>query len=242
MRISGRMPTELRKISVELNPLRHAEGSAVIRWGDTWVMCAATVEERVPAWLGDKGQGWVTAEYALLPRSTSTRVSRTQGSRGAEIQRLVGRALRGIVDLPKLGRRTITVDCDVLQADGGTRVASITGGYCALAMALHYLWQEGKLPEKPLRDLVAGISLGIVDGMVMVDLEAAEDTRAEMDLNVVATGAGRLVEVQGTAEGKPLTRLEFDGLLDAGLTAAADVIACQQQALGAFLPDALLPR
>lgn len=241
MRTSGRADNELRPITIELNPLKSAEGSAVIRWGDNWILCAASVEDRVPLWLENQNKGWVTAEYALLPRSTSTRTSRGGGGRGTEIQRLIGRALRSVVDLTAIGRRTVTIDCDVLQADGGTRVAAITGGYCALTLALHYLWQSGELPTIPLRDYLAGISLGMVDGMTLIDLDAGEDSQAAMDFNLVATGRGQVVEIQGTAEGRPLDRQVIDSLLDLGLESVTKVIEIQRKSLKGLGLDDWIP-
>ena len=214
VRPSGRRPDELRPVTFTLGPLKWAEGSCRIRVGDTEVLCAATIEDRVPPHLRGKGTGWVTAEYAMLPRATAERTQREAtagrgGGRTHEIQRLVGRSLRGVVDLSRLGERTITVDCDVLQADGGTRTASITGGYVALAAALLTYGMERLLVGK-----VAAVSVGTVNGVNLLDLDYAEDHVAQVDFNVVATDGGRYVELQGTAEGRAFSREELDGLLD----------------------------
>ncbi len=210
----GRLPTDLRPVSVELGLQKWAEGSCLIKLGGTHVLCAATIEDRVPPFLRGKGTGWVTAEYSMLPRATSDRTPREAaqgriGGRTHEIQRLVGRSLRGVVDMSKLGERTVTIDCDVLQADGGTRTASITGGYIALAMALTRFGLE-----RHLRGHVAAVSVGIVDGRPVLDLDYAEDSHAEVDFNVVGTDAGTYVELQGTAEGTPFSRAGVDALLD----------------------------
>jgi ribonuclease PH len=214
VRPSGRRPDELRAISLTLGTQKWAEGSCVIRVGDTQVLCAATIEDRVPPHLRGKGTGWVTAEYAMLPRATAERTQREStagrvGGRTHEIQRLIGRSLRGVVDLARLGERTITVDCDVLQADGGTRTASITGGYVALAAALITFGMDRLLVGK-----VAAVSVGTVNGANVLDLDYAEDHVAQVDFNVVGTDAGRYVELQGTAEGKAFSREELDVLLD----------------------------
>jgi len=219
-RADGRRPGDLRPISMTLGVLKWAEGSCRIRVGDTDVLCAATIGDRVPPHLRGKGVGWVTAEYSMLPRATAERSEREStrgrvGGRTHEIQRLIGRSLRGVVDMTKLGERTITVDCDVIQADGGTRCASITGGYVALAAALIGAGMERLLVAK-----VAAVSVGIIDGIPMLDLDYPEDSRAEVDANVVGTDAGTYVEVQGTAEGRPFDRGQLDallGLADAGL-------------------------
>jgi ribonuclease PH len=214
VRADGRRPDELRPVTLTLGVLKWAEGSCRIRVGDTEVLCAATIEDRVPPHLRGKGTGWVTAEYAMLPRSTAERSQRESskgriGGRTHEIQRLVGRSLRGVVDLAKLGERTVTVDCDVLQADGGTRTASITGGYVALAAALVTFGMERLLLGR-----IAAVSVGIVDGTPLLDLDYPEDSRADVDFNVVGTDAGSYVEVQGTAEGEPFDRAAMNGLLD----------------------------
>ncbi|HEX9371983.1 MAG TPA: ribonuclease PH [Roseiflexaceae bacterium] len=216
-RNDGRAPTELRPLKITLDAFGFAEGVALIEMGKTRVLCAASVEESVPPWLRGRQQGWVTGEYALLPRSTTTRTRRERNGasgRTQEIQRLIGRALRVAVDLRLLGERTITVDCDVLQADGGTRTASITGGYVALALAIHRLCERGALSHSPLVTLVAAISAGYVGGAALLDLDYSEDSVADLDCNVVQTGDGGIVEVQCTAEGRPISRGELDGLLD----------------------------
>ena len=214
VRADGRAPDQLRPVTLTLGVLKWAEGSCRIRVGDTEVLCAATVEDRVPPHLRGKGTGWVTAEYSMLPRATAERSQREStkgriGGRTHEIQRLVGRSLRGVVDLAKLGERTVTVDCDVLQADGGTRTASITGGYVALAAALITYGME-----RTLLGRIAAVSVGIVDGIPLLDLDYPEDSRADVDFNVVGTDAGTYVEVQGTAEGDPFDRAAMNGLLD----------------------------
>jgi ribonuclease PH len=214
VRADGRRPGDLRPVTLTLGVLKWAEGSCRIREGDTEVLCAATIGDRVPPHLRGKGAGWVTAEYAMLPRSTAERSERESvkgrlGGRTHEIQRLIGRSLRGVVDLARMGERTVTVDCDVLQADGGTRCASITGGYVALAAAL-----IGAGFERLLVGKVAAISVGLIEGIPMLDLDYSEDSRAEVDFNVVGTDAGTYVELQGTAEGKPFDRARVDTLLD----------------------------
>jgi ribonuclease PH len=227
----GRLPGELRPVTVELGPQKWAEGSCLIRLGGTHVLCAATIEDRVPPHLRGKGTGWVTAEYSMLPRATADRTPREAavgriGGRTHEIQRLVGRSLRGVVDLSKLGERTVTVDCDVLQADGGTRTASITGGYIALAVALTRFGME-----RHLRGHVAAVSVGIVDGRPVLDLDYAEDSHADVDFNVVGTDAGTYVEVQGTAEGAPFGRDGVDALLDLADAGLAQLFEAQARAI-----------
>jgi ribonuclease PH len=231
LRPSGRGLADLRPVSFTLGVQKWAEGSCRIRLGDTEVLCAATIEDRVPPHLRGKGSGWVTAEYAMLPRSTAERTQREAtagriGGRTHEIQRLVGRSLRGVVDLARLGERTVTVDCDVLQADGGTRTASITGGYVALAAALIAYGMERLLVGK-----VAAVSVGMVDGLTVLDLDYEEDRRAEVDFNVVGTDAGTFVEVQGTAEGKAFSRGDLDGLLDLAATGLDRLFAAQAAVL-----------
>jgi len=213
-RSDGRDPRELRPISFELGVQKWAEGSCIVHFGDTRVLCAATIADRVPPHLRGKGTGWVTAEYSMLPRATAERSDRESakgriGGRTHEIQRLIGRSLRGVVDLTRLGERTITVDCDVLQADGGTRTASITGGYVALAAALITYGMDRHLVAK-----VAAVSVGVVNGLTYLDLDYSEDSKAEVDLNVVGTDAGAYIEIQGTAEGKPFDRAAANGMLD----------------------------
>jgi ribonuclease PH len=217
-RTDGRTADELRPVRITPGYLPYAEGSALIEMGETRVICSASVEERVPPFLRNRGQGWVTAEYAMLPRATLQRTSRETGRGGPsgrthEIQRLIGRSLRAIVNTQLLGERTITLDCDVLQADGGTRTASITGAYVAFALACRRLLRSNKIQRSPLTGEVAAISVGIVDGTPLLDLKYDEDSRAEVDMNVVCTGDGRFIEVQGTAEGSPFTREEMDQLL-----------------------------
>jgi ribonuclease PH len=230
-RADGRLPDELRPVSVELGIQKWAEGSCLIRLGGTHVLCAASVEDRVPPHLRGKGSGWVTAEYSMLPRSTAERTTREAavgrvGGRTHEIQRLIGRSLRGIVDLSKLGERTVTVDCDVLQADGGTRTASITGGYIALAVALTRYGME-----RHLRGHIAAVSVGIVDGRPVLDLDYAEDSHAEVDFNVVGTDAATFVELQGTAEGKPFDRASVNALLDLADRGLAQLFEAQARAI-----------
>jgi ribonuclease PH len=215
-RRDGRSPGDLRPVRITRNYVRHAEGAVLVEVGDTRVICTASVEERVPPFLRGMGQGWVTAEYGMLPRATSTRTPREAnrtGGRTHEIQRLVGRSLRAVVELTKLGERTITVDCDVLQADGGTRTAAITGGFLALADSLRQLQASGKLLQEPLRDRVAATSVGMIAGTPMLDLDYSEDSTAEVDMNVVMTGGGRFVEVQGTAEQTPFDLPQLEALL-----------------------------
>lgn len=228
------MSRELRPLSVDLHAAPVAEGSCILSAGRTRVLCTATVEEGVPSWKERAGGGWVTAEYSMLPRATHRRTSRERtGPRGRtqEIQRLIGRSLRSVMDLDALGPRTITVDCDVLQADGGTRTASITGGYLALALACRGLVGDGAVIRNPLREAVAAVSVGLIDGAHHLDLDYALDVRADVDMNVVATESGRLVEVQGTAEGLPFTRSDLDELLDLALGGIERILAFQREAL-----------
>ena len=231
VRADGRGPSDLRPVTLTLGVLKWAEGSCRIRVGDTEVLCAATIVDRVPPHLRGKGTGWVTAEYAMLPRATSERTDRESvkgriGGRTHEIQRLIGRSLRGVVDLSRLGERTITVDCDVLQADGGTRTASITGGYVALAAALITYGMERHLVGK-----VAAVSVGLVNGLPYLDLDYSEDSRADVDFNVVGTDAGAYVELQGTAEGKPFDRAAADRLLDLADAGLATLFEAQAAVL-----------
>jgi ribonuclease PH len=230
MRPDGRRPDELRPLSITPDWLKDPAGSALIRAGDTWVICTASVEEKVPPFLKDSGRGWVTGEYGMLPGSTNTRSGRQQGGRGKEIERLIGRALRASIDLTKLGSRTITIDCDVLQADGGTRTAAITGGYVALALACRRLQAKGLLPTWPLLHEVAAVSVGIVDGEARLDLPYVEDSAAEVDMNVVMAGE-KLVEVQGTAEHGTFDRKQLDALMDLAGAGIAQLIAAQRRAL-----------
>jgi ribonuclease PH len=238
MRPSKRKPDELRAVTIRRGYTRHAEGSVLVEFGDTHVLCTASVEEKVPPFLRDRGQGWVTAEYGMLPRSTHTRMDREaargkQSGRTLEIQRLIGRSLRAVTDLERLGERTITVDCDVIQADGGTRTAAITGGCVALHDALATLVQRGVVSTHPARDFVAAVSVGLYEGVPVLDLDYVEDSGCDTDMNVVMTGAGGFVEVQGTAEGAPFTRAQLDTLLELARRGIADLVAKQKQALGA---------
>ncbi|HEY8988973.1 MAG TPA: ribonuclease PH [Candidatus Limnocylindrales bacterium] len=231
VRADGRLATQLRPISFTLGVQKWAEGSCIVRFGDTQVLCAATIADRVPPHLRGKGTGWVTAEYSMLPRATAERTDRESvkgklGGRTHEIQRLIGRSLRDAVDLTKLGERTITVDCDVLQADGGTRTASITGGYVALAAAMITYGMDRHLVAK-----VSAISVGLVDGASLLDLDYSEDSRADVDFNVVGTDAGTYVEVQGTAEGKPFDRAAMDGLMDLASSGLEQLFAAQTEIL-----------
>jgi len=215
-RFDGRGPETLRPVKITRHFMKHAEGSVLIEWGDTRVICTASVEERVPPFLRNTGKGWVTAEYSMLPRSTHTRTSRDTGrgnGRTFEIQRLIGRSLRSVIDLSDFGERTIWVDCDVIQADGGTRTASITGAYVAIMDAFRRLVKDGVIEKIPLRDSVAAISVGKVDEKVVLDLNYSEDSRAQVDMNVVMTGSGMFVEVQGTGEEAVFTKQEMDDML-----------------------------
>jgi len=237
MRSHGRGPRDLRPVILEPGVSRHAEGSCLARFGDTQVLCTASVEDRVPPHVFGTGAGWVTAEYGMLPRSTHERMAREaargkQGGRTLEIQRLVGRALRAAIDLRALGPRTLTLDCDVLQADGGTRTAAITGAYVAMALAARGLVRAKKIAADPVRRSVAAVSVGIVGGEVRLDLDYDEDSTAEVDMNVVATGEGALVEVQGTAEGKPFPRADLDRMLDVALEGIGRLKALQEAAIG----------
>lgn len=218
-RDGGRANDQLRPITLTVDYLKRAEGSVLVEFGDTRVLCVATIEDRVPSFLEGRGQGWVTAEYAMLPRAGHTRSQRESvagkiGGRTHEIQRLIGRSLRAAVDLRALGERTVALDCDVIQADGGTRTASITGAWIALRRATHLLMKQGVLKGDPMRRMVAAISVGVVKGEALLDLDYGEDSHAEVDANVVMTDAGEFIEVQGTAEGKPFSRARLDELLD----------------------------
>ena len=236
MRPSGRTPDQLRKISLTRQFTKHAEGSVLVEFGDTKVICTASIEDGVPKFLKGSGQGWITAEYGMLPRSTGTRMRREaasgrQGGRTMEIQRLIGRSLRSVLDMDALGERTITIDCDVIQADGGTRTASITGGYVALAEAIAHLKKQGVIKRDPLRHYIASVSVGIYRGVPILDLDYAEDSNAETDMNVVMNDGGAFVEVQGTAEGHAFHRHELDAMLDLAATGVKQLIAYQRQAL-----------
>ena len=233
-RRDSRRPDELRSLAINIGAAPYAEGSALIVCGDTRVLCAASVEESVPGWLRGQGRGWVSSEYALLPRATLTRNRRERngaGGRTHEIQRLIGRALRAAVDLPALGERLITIDCDVLQADGGTRTAAITGGYVALALACRRLVEQGTLARSPLVRGVAAVSAGVVRGELLLDLDYDEDSGADMDCNLVMTDAGEIVEIQGTAEGEPVPRARLDALLDLAAGGITQLLAAQRAAL-----------
>ena len=234
-RSNGRGPDEPRAISLEVGVAPYAEGSCLIATGDTRVLCTASVAEGVPAWRERSGAGWVTAEYGMLPRATHTRAGRErQGPRGRtqEIQRLIGRSLRSVTDMRVLGQRTVTVDCDVLQADGGTRTASITGACVALGAAAAWMLREGLVVRSPLRERVAAISVGIVDGEPRLDLDYREDSAAQVDMNVVGTASGGLVEVQGTAEGDPFRRDDLDALVDLAIAGLDILLTAQARALG----------
>jgi len=239
VRKDDRADDALRQISLEPGPAPYAEGSCLVAFGDTRVLCAASIEEGVPRWKREEDGGWVTAEYSMLPRATHTRGARErQGARGRtqEIQRLIGRALRSVTDLNALGPRTVIIDCDVLQADGGTRTAAVSGGCVALALACGHLIDRGLLERSPLTGLVAAASVGIVGGRPLLDLDYSEDSTAQVDLNVVATGEGQLVEVQGTAEGHPFSREELDRLMDLALGGVAMLSRQQRALLGGLAP------
>ena len=244
-RADGRQPDELSPIAITRHYLKYAEGSVLIELGDTKVVCAASIDERVPQWMRGSGKGWITAEYGMLPRSTHDRSPREVGrpsGRVQEIQRLVGRSLRAAVDLDKLGERTIWIDCDVIQADGGTRTAAITGSFVALVDALHVLRKTGALGWWPLREFLAATSAGIVEGETVLDLNFQEDSRARVDMNVVMTESGRIVEVQGTAEGLPFTREEMQQMLNLAERGIRRLIARQREALSDVLTALPLPR
>ena len=237
MRPSGRKTDQMRKVSFERNISKHAEGSCLVKFGDTHVLVTASLEDKTPPWLRNSGKGWVTAEYGMLPRATGDRMKREaasgkQGGRTQEIQRLIGRSLRAVVDLEALGERQITVDCDVIQADGGTRTASITGAWIALHDCLKWMEARSMIKvEKVLKDHVAAISCGIFAAQSVIDLDYLEDSAAETDANFVMTGSGGIVEIQGTAEGKPFTEEEFTGLLALARAGIADLVDLQKQAV-----------
>ncbi|MCC6765185.1 MAG: ribonuclease PH [Deltaproteobacteria bacterium] len=235
-RPDGRRARELRPVEITPNYLRHAEGSALIAFGATRVLCAASVQEGVPQWMRNSGRGWVTAEYGMLPRSTHTRSDREAargkiGGRTQEIQRLIGRSLRAVIDMAALGERTIWIDCDVIEADGGTRTAAITGAYVALALAVRKLQKAGLLEASPLLDHVAAVSVGIVDKRLCLDLAYEEDSKAEVDMNVVMTGKGRFIEVQGTAEGKPFTATQLEAMTALATEGVGTLVALQKKVL-----------
>lgn len=244
MRINGREAHARRPMNLTVNVNKYAEGSVYIEVGDTKVMCTATVEEKVPMFMKGQGKGWVTAEYSMLPRATQTRNQRESAKgklsgRTMEIQRLIGRALRSVVDLQALGERSITIDCDVLQADGGTRTTSITGAFVALAIAISKIAQKHSLPVFPITDYLASVSVGIVGGETLLDLNYEEDSKAKVDMNVVMTGRGQFVEIQGTGEESPFSREELDRMLQLAESGIREMIAQQQEALG---PIALMIR
>ena len=235
-RAGGRAPDELRTLQIIPNTMPFAEGSASIRLGDTHVLCAATVDERVPSWMRGQGKGWVTAEYSMLPRSTKERTPREaiggkQGGRTVEIQRLIGRSLRAGVDMKALGERQVIIDCDVVRADGGTRCAAITGGYVALAIALDKLRKQGRLSRNPLSAAIAAVSVGMVRGAAILDLDYVEDSGASVDCNIVGTGDGVFVEIQATAEGKPFARGSLDDLLDLANLGLEQLFSAQREAI-----------
>lgn len=236
MRPSGRTPDQAREIKIIRHFTSHAEGSVLVCFGETQVICTASIEKGVPRWLSGKGKGWLTAEYGMLPRATHSRNAREatrgkQGGRTLEIQRLIGRSLRAAVDLDKLGEYTITLDCDVIQADGGTRTASITGACVALVDALRHLQRTKQLKSDPFREFVSSISVGIYKGQPVLDLDYPEDSGCETDMNVVMTESGQFIEVQGTAEGQPFSRAEMNGLLDLAEKGCRELIELQKQAL-----------
>lgn len=236
-RNDGRAAGELRRIKVTKDYVMHAEGSCLIEFGDTRVICTASVEENVPPFLRNTGKGWVTAEYGMLPRSCTTRLHRDKAmnsGRTHEIQRLIGRSLRGIIDFKGLGERTIKIDCDVLQADGGTRTAAITGGFIAMAAALKKIKKQGLINAIPITDYVAAISVGIYEGRGLLDLNYVEDSGAAMDMNVVMIGSGKFIEVQGTAEGAPFSKTEMDKLLDLAKKGINALIDIQKKSIGAW--------
>jgi len=241
VRTDGRAADELRAVKIIPGYLPYAEGSVLIEMGQTRVICSASIEDRVPPFLRNTGQGWVTAEYAMLPRSTQQRVQRETGRGGPsgrthEIQRLIGRSLRAVTDMKILGERTITLDCDVLQADGGTRTAAITGSYVALALASRRLSKSGRIPRSLVANQVAAISVGIVDNVALLDLKYDEDSRAEVDMNVICTGDGRFIEVQGTAERQPYTREQMDKLLDLATKGIEHLVGIQRETLARANP------
>jgi ribonuclease PH len=239
MRVDGRQNDQLRPIKITTNYIKHAEGSVYIEVGETKVICTASIEERVPPFMKGQGKGWVTAEYSMLPRATQVRNQREAtkgklGGRTMEIQRLIGRALRSVIKPEQLGERTITLDCDVIQADGGTRTTSITGAFVAMAMAINKLHETKMISKFPITDFLASVSVGVVQEQTMLDLCYIEDSKAKVDMNVVMTGKGKFVEVQGTGEESPFTREELNGLLLSAEAGIREMIAIQKQALGAI--------
>jgi len=240
-RADGRASGELRATTMTPGFLLHAEGSVLIEVGRTKVVCAASIEDRVPPFLRNTGKGWVTAEYGMLPRATTTRTQREAsagkvGGRTQEIQRLIGRSLRSVTRLAELGERTIWIDCDVIQADGGTRTASITGGFVALVLALQRMREQGQIKAIPIQDYVAATSVGVVGGLPMLDLAYDEDSRADVDMNIIKTGDGRFIEIQGTAEGPPFERQALDDLMALGDKGIQELVALQRTIVGAYLP------
>ncbi len=238
-RINGRKNDELRPVKIHRNYIKYAEGSVLIEVGDTKVICTATIEEKVPPHLKDQNKGWITAEYSMIPRSAHSRIVRESargriGGRTHEIQRLIGRALRAVVALDKLGERTVWIDCDVIQADGGTRTASITGSFVALADAMQYALKSGLIEEVPIKDYLAAVSVGIVKGEPVLDLNYTEDSTAEVDMNIVMTGKGKFVEIQGTAEGAPFSKTQMDGLISLARQGIEELIAGQRKLVGEF--------
>ena len=236
-RIDRRKNDELRPVKIHRNYIKYAEGSALIEVGDTKVICTATIEDKVPPHLKGQGKGWVTAEYAMIPRSAMQRIVRESargkiGGRTHEIQRLIGRALRAVVSLEKLGERTVWIDCDVIQADGGTRTASITGSFVALVDAIRFAQKNGLIKEDPVKDYLAAISVGIVAGEPVLDLNYAEDSKAEVDMNIVMTGKGRFVELQGTAEGAPFSKTQMEGLVSLARNGIEELIEMQRKLVG----------
>ncbi len=235
-RPSGRRPDELRPVRLTRRYTKHAEGSVLVEFGDTRVLCTASVEEKVPGFLKGKGEGWLTAEYGMLPRATNTRSDREaargkQSGRTHEIQRLIGRSLRAVFDLRLLGERTLHIDCDVIQADGGTRTAAITGGYVAAVDASRWLRERGMIENLPVRDHVAAVSVGVFEAAAILDLDYAEDSQCETDMNVVMTGHGRFVEVQGTAEGEPFTEAQMAAMMALARKGVSELVAAQKHAL-----------
>ena len=231
----GRSPRELRQLRIEMGHLKYAEGSCLVEAGNTRVICSATVDNRVPYWMKEMNQGWITAEYGMLPRSTQDRVVRPNlrsSGRTYELQRMIGRALRASVDLTTLGQRTILIDCDVIQADGGTRTVAVTGASCALYDALRFLVSRKFIPKQPLRSMVAGLSIGVVDNEILVDLTYEEDSRAQVDMNIFMNDKSEIVEIQGTAEGGSFSCETLDDMVRAARTSLAEVVAAQKRALG----------
>ncbi len=236
LRSDRRENNQLRKCTITRRYLKHPEGSVLIEMGDTRVICTATVDEKIPQWMKDRGQGWITAEYGLLPRSTGVRVHREAlrgkvSGRTSEIMRLIGRSLRSVVDLSALGERTITIDCDVIQADGGTRTASITGAFVAMVDAIDYLREQGVVTTRPVKSYLAAVSCGIVEGEILLDLNYEEDSQAQVDMNVIMTSRGEMVEVQGTAEGRPFSRKEMDLMVNSAHKGITELVEIQKEVL-----------